>query len=471
MKAEKKAVPMREQPAEKRIKNFEEVPLGYSEEEAIREASRCLQCKKKPCVAGCPVQIDIPAFIKALKESGFQKGIDLLHRNNFLPAVTGRVCPQEEQCQMVCVMGKAGDPISVGALERFLADWYLKQPQSISNTENSPPAGEKNGTAKKVAIVGSGPAGLTCAAELAKKGYDVTIFEGFHKMGGVLIYGIPEFRLPKSIVASEIEFLKKLGVRFATNVLVGRALTIEDMFSEGYQAVFIGAGAGLPQFMNVPGENLAGVYSANEYLTRVNLMKAYLFPGYDTPVKVGKKVAVIGGGNVAMDSARTALRLGADHVYLIYRRTEVEMPARKEEIVRAKEERIEFRLLTAPVQYLGDEKGFVKEAECLRMELGEPDSSGRRRPMPIPNSEFRIEIDQAVVAIGTTPNPIIGRTTPGLKLKKRGEIETDEWGQTSIPGVYAGGDIVTGSATVITAMGAGRKSAEAIDNYLCHPER
>jgi glutamate synthase (NADPH/NADH) small chain len=459
---EQKAVPMREQAVEQRIKNFDEVPLGYNEEEAIREALRCMQCAKKPCVEGCPVFIDIPAFIKALKEKEFQKAIDIIHQNDSLPCMTGRVCPQEEQCQAVCLLKKMGEPISIGRLERFLADWDLnnRRNKSASQIKKISP---KN---IKVAVVGSGPAGLTCAAELAKKGYSVTVFEGYHKLGGVLVYGIPEFRLPKAIVASEIDLLKELGVKFATNMLIGRALTIEDLFKEGYKAVFIGAGAGLPDFMGIPGENLSGIYSANEFLTRVNLMKAYKFPEYDTPVKKGSRVAVVGGGNVAMDSARTALRLGAKQVYLIYRRSEQEMPARVEEVIRAKEEGIDFKILTNPISYIGDEAGVVKEVECLKMELGEPDSSGRRRPIPIKGSEFKIDIDEAIVAIGNTPNPIIPRTTAGLKIKKGGEIEADDWGQTSIPGVFAGGDIVTGAATVITAMGAGRKSAEAIDKYL-----
>ncbi|MBU2495988.1 MAG: NADPH-dependent glutamate synthase, partial [Candidatus Omnitrophica bacterium] len=429
------------------------------------------------------------------KKKDFEKALRIIRDTNCLPAITGRVCPQEDQCQKVCVMTRVGDPISIGALERFVADWHrLHTPHptpllvpspregEISISSPSPLAGEVGGGAKgmsspprgeekgegagKIAVVGSGPAGLTCAAELAGMGYAVTIFEGFHEPGGVLVYGIPEFRLPKTIVSGEIDYLKSLGVHVATNVLIGRALTIADLFQKGYQAIFLGTGAGLPQFMGIPGENLNGVYSANEFLTRVNLMKAHKFPEYDTPVKIGKKVAVIGGGNVAMDAARTAKRLAAEHVYLIYRRTENEMPARIEEIVRAKEEGIEFQLLTAPVRYIGDEKGFLRQAECIRMELGEPDSSGRKRPVPIKNSEFKIEIDQAVVSIGSTPNPIISRTTPELKVKKRGEIEADEDGRTSIPGVFAGGDIVTGAATVITAMGAGRKAAAAIDKYL-----
>lgn len=462
MAVEKKAVVMREQSAKARIKNFNEVPLGYNEEEVIKEASRCLQCAKKPCVEGCPVRIDIPSFIKALREKDFQKAIDIIHKDDSLPAMTGRVCPQEEQCQVCCVVKKMGEPISIGRLERFLADWDLenRKPQKHKNVKI-----EKQNNIK-IAVVGSGPAGLTCAAELAKKGYLVTVFEGYHKLGGVLVYGIPEFRLPKAIVASEIELLKELGVNFVTNVLIGRVLTIEELFKKGYKAVFVGAGAGLPNFMGIPGENLNGVYSANEFLTRVNLMQAYKFPEVDTPVKRGKKVAVVGGGNVAMDSARTALRLGAEHVYLIYRRSEKEMPARAEEVIRAREEGIEFYLLTNPIRYVGGADGFVKQVECLKMELGQPDASGRRSPVPIKGSEFLLDVDQVVVAIGNTPNPIISRTTPGLKIKRKGEIEADEDGRTSIPGVFAGGDVVTGAATVITAMGAGRKSALAIVEYL-----
>jgi len=462
MAVSKEAVKMREQAPELRKKNFNEVPLGYSEEEALKEAERCLQCKNKPCVSGCPVSIEIPAFIKAIREKDFQKAIDIIHESDALPAVTGRVCPQEEQCQVKCVVGKVGEPVSIGRLERFVADWELSKRKNELNTNSQKPA--SNG--RKVAIVGSGPAGVSCAADLAKMGYEVTVFEGFHMLGGVLVYGIPEFRLPKTIVKTEIDSLEKLGVRFVTNVLIGRALTIEELFELGYQAIFIGTGAGLPKFMNIPGENLNGVYSANEFLTRVNLMKAYLPDEYDTPVKHGRNVAVIGGGNVAMDAARTAIRLKAEHVYLIYRRTEKEMPARIEEVHHAKEEGIEFMTLCNPVKYIGDENGFVKEAIIQKMELGEPDESGRRSPVPIPGSEFTLTVDEVIVAIGTTPNPIIARTTKGLKFKKHGEIDADENGRTSIPGVFAGGDIVTGAATVVTAMGAGRKAAKAIDEYL-----
>lgn len=461
MAVEKKSVEMRQQPAEERVRNFNEVPLGYSEQEALKEASRCLGCAKKPCVEGCPVRVDIPGFIKAIKEKNYQKAIDIIHQADSLPCITGRVCPQEEQCQAVCMMHKLqAEPISIGRLERFVADLEL------SRQKHPKPAAESARGRKKIAVVGSGPAGLTCAAELAKKGYAVTVFEGYHQLGGVLVYGIPEFRLPKAIVCQEIENLRSLGVEFCTNVLIGRALTVEELFKEGYEAVFVGSGAGLPNFMNVPGENLNGVYSANEFLTRVNLMKAYKFPEYDTPVKKGSRVAVVGGGNVAMDSARTAKRLGAEHVYLIYRRSEKEMPARLEEVERAKEEGIEFLLLTNPLRYMSDDKGFVNRVECIRMELGEPDASGRRSPVPKKGSEFTLDIDLAVVAIGNTPNPIISRTTPALKVKRKGEIEADEEGRTSIPGVFAGGDIVTGAATVITAMGAGRKAAEAIDKYV-----
>jgi glutamate synthase (NADPH/NADH) small chain len=463
MPVEKKAVRMREQPPDVRNKNFSEVPLGYSPEEAILEGNRCLQCKNKPCVAGCPVNIRIPDFIKALRENDNQKAIDIIHETDALPAVTGRVCPQECQCQLTCVVGKVGEPVAIGKLERFVADWELAQ-RKAGNIK-LPEKIKSNGI--KAAIIGSGPAGVSCAADLASMGYEVTVFEGFHKLGGVLVYGIPEFRLPKEIVKTEIDFLKHMGVKFHTNALIGRALTIQDLFCEGFKAIFIGTGAGLPNFMNIPGENLNGIYSANEYLTRVNLMKAYEYPNKsETPVLRGKNVAVIGGGNVAMDSARTALRLGAEHVYLIYRRTFDEMPARIEETHHAKEEGIDFQFLCAPVKYIGDEHGFVKQMACVRMKLGEPDASGRRSPVIIPGSDYTIDIDQAIVAIGTTPNPLIARTTEGLKTKKHGEIEADSSGRTSIPGVFAGGDIVTGAATVVTAMGAGKAAAKSIDEYL-----
>ncbi len=464
MAVAKEAVKMREQPPQERIKNFNEVPYGYSEEEAIREASRCLQCKNKPCIAGCPVLIDIPAFILSIREKDFQKAIDIIHESDALPAVTGRVCPQEEQCQAVCLVGKVGEPISIGRLERFVSDWEINNRKNTGTDKLTKEKAPSKG--KKVAVVGSGPAGLSCAADLVKMGYETTVFEGYHMLGGVLVYGIPEFRLPKAIVKSDIDLLEKLGVRFVTNVLIGRALTINDLFQEGYEAVFIGTGAGLPKFMNIPGENLNGVYSANEFLTRVNLMKAYLPDEYDTPVKHGRNVAVIGGGNVAMDAARTAKRLKAEHVYLVYRRTENEMPARIEEIHHAHEEGIEFMTLNNPLRYLSDENGIVKAMECQKMELGEPDESGRRSPIQIKGSEFIMEVDEVIVAIGTTPNPIIARTTKELKFKKHGEIEADEKGRTAMPGVFAGGDIVTGAATVVTAMGAGRTAAKAIDEYL-----
>ena len=462
MKVNKTLTPMKEQPPEERKKNFFEVPLGYTKEEAILEASRCIKCPAHPCINGCPVHINIPGFIKAIEEENFQLAIDIINESNLLPGVTGRVCPQEDQCQAVCVIGKIGDPVGIGKLERFVADWDLENRKK--GQIKVPEKKELNG--KKVAIVGSGPAGLSCAADLAKRGYDVTIFEGFHVAGGVLVYGIPEFRLPKAIVEEEISLFSKLGVKIVFDYLVGRTRTIKGLFEDGFDAVFIGSGAGLPEFMHIPGENLGGIYSANEFLTRVNLMKAYKFPEFDTPIKKGKKVAVIGGGNVAMDAARNALRLGAEHVYLIYRRSRKEMPARAEEIVHAEEEGIEFMLLTNPIRYIGDENGFVKQVECIKMELGELDSSGRRRPVLVTGSEFTIDIDQAIVAIGTEPNRIIERTTEGLKTGKSGEIQTDEFLQTSIKGVFAGGDIVTGAATVITAMGAGRLAAQSIDRFL-----
>lgn len=462
MAINKNQVPMREQPPEERKRNFNEVPLGYSKDEAILEASRCLQCPTHPCVQGCPVRINIPAFIKSIKEENFQEAIDIIHDANLLPAVTGRVCPQEEQCQVVCVMGKAGDPIGIGKLERFVADWELENRRKGKVTIPK----KDNPKNKKVGIIGSGPAGLSCAFDLAKMGYEVTIFEAFHVSGGVLTYGIPEFRLPKAIVNEEISLLNKIGVKIVHDFLVGRTNTIPDIFSQGYEAIFIGSGAGAPQFMHIPGENLGGIYSANEFLTRVNLMKAYMFPDYDTPIKIGKRVAVVGGGNVAMDAARTALRLGAEHVYLVYRRSRTEMPAREEEIVHAEEEGIEFLLLNNPLRYIGDESGFVKKVELIKMKLGEEDASGRRRPIPMEGSEYLLDVDQAIVAIGTIPNPIIARTTAGLKTGKHGEILADENGQTSVKGVFAGGDIVTGAATVITAMGAGRIAARSIDLYL-----
>jgi glutamate synthase (NADPH/NADH) small chain len=447
------------QPAQERIKNFKEVPYGYSEEVAVSEAERCLQCKNPRCVQGCPVGINIPGFIKKIKEKDFQAAAAVLKDKNSLPAVCGRVCPQEEQCEKLCIVGIKNEPVAIGRLERFAADWEGKN--SSDQVKPAPPTGPK------VAVVGSGPSGLTVAGELVKKGYRVTIFEAFHQPGGVLMYGIPEFRLPKAIVQREIDYLKKLGVEIQLNVVVGRTITIEELMNkEGYQAVFVGSGAGLPYFLNIPGENLNGVYSANEFLTRTNLMGAYMFPNWHTPIKIGKKVAVVGAGNVAMDSARTALRLGAEEVYIVYRRSEQEMPARNEEVEHAREEGIKFHLLTNPVEILGDESGWVQGLKCVKMELGEPDDSGRRRPVPIPNSEFTFPVDIVIVAVGQGPNPLIPRTTEGLAASKWGNIIADEVGATSIPGVFAGGDVVTGAATVIKAMGAGKVAAAAIDEYI-----
>jgi glutamate synthase (NADPH/NADH) small chain len=457
-KIQKKCVQMPKQDPKVRGKNFNEVALGYTEEQALAEANRCLQCKNAPCVKGCPVEIDIPAFIKLLRERKFEESIKKIKEKNSLPAICGRVCPQEEQCQKECTLGKVGDPVSIGRLERFVADW---ERQKGFNIPDKPPP-----TGKKVAVIGAGPAGLTVAADLAKLGHEVVIFEALHLPGGVLIYGIPEFRLPKSIVQAEVDYIKELGVQIRSNHLIGRTYTIPELLKSGFDAVFIGTGAGLPQFLGVPGENLGGIYSANEFLIRVNLMKAYRFPEYDTPIKVGKKVAVIGAGNVAMDSARSALRLGAEEVYIVYRRSREEMPARKEEIENAEEEGVKFKFLTAPTRFIGDEKGWVKQMECIRMELGPPDESGRRRPVPVKGSEFLMDTDTVVIAIGRTPNPIIQLTTEGLKVTKWGTIVADENGKTNIEGVYAGGDIVTGEATVISAMGAGKRAARAIHEYL-----
>jgi glutamate synthase (NADPH) small chain len=449
---------MPEQDPRARIGNFEEVPLGYTEELAVTEAKRCIQCKKPGCMAGCPVEVAIPAFIKLIAEGDFLGAARKLKEDNSLPAICGRVCPQEDQCEQVCVLGKKGEPIAIGRLERFAADCERQAGQIVV-----PEVGPRNG--KKVAVVGAGPAGLTIAGDLVKLGYDVTIFEALHKAGGVLVYGIPEFRLPKDIVQAEVEY-EKLGVTIVTDAVIGRVKTVDDLFAEGFAAVFLGVGAGAPVFMNIPGENLSGIYSANEYLTRSNLMKAYRFPEYDTPIARGKNVAVIGGGNVAMDSVRTALRLGAENAYIIYRRTEVEMPARKEEVHHAKEEGVQFIMLTAPVEYIG-ENGWVKGMRCQRMELGEPDASGRRSPVPIEGSEYVIDVDTVVVAVGTMANPIVPATTPGLETNRKGYIVTkDDAGLTSREAVYAGGDIVTGSATVILAMGAGKKAARAIHEHL-----
>ncbi|MBL7072404.1 MAG: NADPH-dependent glutamate synthase [Candidatus Omnitrophica bacterium] len=452
---------MKEQNPKERITNFKEVPFGYSEAEAVREASRCLACKTAPCMSGCPAEIDIPAFIMAIKEKRFKVAIDIIKRTNNLPAVCGRVCPQEDQCEKECVLSKTGKPIDIGALERFVADFELKHRDLLSSEEP-----EQNRNGDKVAVIGAGPAGLTAAADLAKKGYCVTIFEALHKTGGVLTYGIPEFRLPKEIVRKEVDAIRKLGIEIKVNYVIGRIKTIEKMRQDGFKAFFIATGAGLPYFLGIEGENLGGVYSANEFLTRVNLMKAYKFPEYDTPINVGGKVVVIGAGNVAMDSARCALRLGAGKVYIVYRRTETEMPARIDEIHHAKEEGVEFHLLTSPVKILGGENGAVKKMICLKNSLGEADDSGRRRPVPIEGSEFEMEADTVIVAVGNGSNPLLLDTIEGLELNRRGNIVADEEGRTNIEDIFAGGDIVTGSATVIAAMGAGKQASRAIDEYL-----
>jgi len=454
---------MPEQPPAERVRNFREVPLGFTAELAAREASRCLQCRRAVCVEGCPVNVRIPEFIRLLREGDFLAAARKIQEDNALPAICGRVCPQEDQCEKACVLGKKDQPVAIGRLERFAADYareHLKR-HAPERAPDLPPA-----TGLRAAVIGSGPAGLTVAADLAKKGHEVTVFEALHKPGGVLQYGIPEFRLPKAIVQEEVESLTRLGVRIEVNKVVGKTFTVDDLFARGYGAVFIGVGAGLPRFLGIPGENLIGVYSANEYLTRANLMKAYRFPEYRTPIIRGERTIVVGGGNVAMDSARMALRLGA-RVTLLYRRSRVEMPARAEEIVHAEEEGVAMRLLTNPVEILGDEEGCVRAVRCLRMELGEPDESGRRRPVPVPGSEFDIEADVVIVAIGNDANPLLTRATPGLRLNRWGNIVVhEETMQTTRPGVFAGGDIVTGAATVIEAMGAGRKAAAAMDRYL-----
>ncbi len=452
-------VKMPEQDPNVRNKNFDEVATGYTAEMAIEEAKRCLNCKHKPCMSGCPVNVKIPEFIEKIAAGDFEGAYLKIKETSSLPAICGRVCPQESQCEKYCVRGIKGEPVAIGRLERFAADYFMAHCK-----EEKPDITPKG---KRVAVIGAGPAGLACAGDLAKKGYDVTIFEAFHKAGGVLVYGIPEFRLPKAIVEAEIEKLKDMNVKIETDTVVGKTIEIKELFEEGFSAVFIGSGAGLPSFMNIPGENFNGVYSANEFLTRINLMKAYRFPEYDTPVYLGEKVAVIGGGNVAMDAARCAQRLGAKEVAIVYRRSEAEMPARLEEIHHAKEEGITFQLLTAPLEILGDEKGWVKAMKCVRMELGEPDASGRRRPQPVEGSEFMMDLTNVIVAIGQTPNPLIKSTTDGLETQKWGGIIADEeTGKTSLEGVYAGGDAVTGAATVILAMGAGKASAKAIDEYL-----
>lgn len=455
-----KKVPMPEQDPQVRNRNFEEVATGYTEDMAVEEAQRCLHCNHKPCMKGCPVNVWIPEFIQLVAQRKFAEAYEKIQETSSLPAICGRVCPQESQCEKYCVRGIKGEPVAIGRLERFVADWYMKNGKAGMNRP------EPNG--KKVAVVGAGPAGLTCAGDLAKLGYAVTIFEAFHTPGGVLVYGIPEFRLPKAIVKSEIDKLKELGVTIMTNMVIGKVLSVDELLQEeGFDAVFIGTGAGLPSFMHLEGENLEGVYSSNEFLTRINLMKAYLFPEYDTPIKAGKNVIVVGGGNVAMDAARSAKRLGAENVSIVYRRSEEEMPARREEIHHAKEEGIQFHLLCNPVKILGTEEGWVKQVECIRMELGEPDASGRRRPVEVPGSEFLLDADTVIIAIGQTPNPLIKNTTPDLETNQRGcIIAKEETGATSKEAVYAGGDAVTGAATVILAMGAGKTAAQAIHEYL-----
>ncbi len=454
-----KKVPMPEQEPDVRNANFREVTLGYTEAMAIEEAKRCLNCRNKPCVGGCPVSVQIPEFIERVVAGDFADAYEIITSTNNLPAICGRVCPQESQCEKFCVRGIKGEPVAIGRLERFVADW------AMANEPVSPTKADKKN--RKVAVVGSGPAGLTCAGDLAKQGYDVTVFEAFHVPGGVLMYGIPEFRLPKAIVRQEIDALRGCGVDIKTNMVIGKILSLTDLMNEGFEAIFIGTGAGLPSFLKIPGENLNGVYSANEFLTRINLMKAYLFPNCDTPVRIGKRVAVVGGGNVAMDAARSAKRLGAEEVYIVYRRSEAEMPARLEEIHHAKQEGIIFRLLTNPIQIQGTESGWVRALECNEMELGEPDASGRRRPIAKPGSRFLLDVETVIIAIGNIPNPLLKNTTPGLETQKWGGIVVEaETMATSLEGVYAGGDAVTGAATVIQAMGAGRKAAQAIDDYL-----
>ncbi len=457
MKLKKNEMPV--QAPDVRNKNFDEVALGYTEEQAIDEAKRCLNCKHKPCVGGCPVQIDIPEFVAKVAEGDFQGAYDVIYRSSSLPAVCGRVCPQEKQCEAKCVRGIKGEPVAIGRLERFVADWYMKNGNKTKSEKVY-----QNG--KKVAIIGSGPSGLACAGDLAKMGYSVTVYEALHIAGGVLVYGIPEFRLPKEIVRQEIENLKKLGVEVVTNVVIGKTFTIDELFEMGFEAVFIGSGAGLPRFMNIPGENLNGVYSANEFLTRTNLMKAYK-DNAQTPIMKANKVAVVGGGNVAMDAARCAKRLGAEDTYIVYRRSMDEMPARREEVEHAEEEGIIFLTLNNPTEIIGGDDNFVKGLKCVKMELGEADESGRRRPIEVENSEYVIDVDAVVMAIGTSPNPLIRSTTEGLDTDRRGcIIVKDDTGLTSREGVYAGGDAVTGAATVILAMGAGKASAKAIDEYL-----
>ena len=451
----------RQEPAV-RGKNFKEVALGYTPEMAAEEAGRCIQCPKRPCVSGCPVNVDIPEFIKAVRDGKMTDAVIALKNKNALPGICGRVCPQETQCEVKCTLFKQKAPVAIGRLERYVADWERQNQAAMPPAAPLPPA-----TGKKVAVIGSGPAGLTAAADLARKGHSVSIFEALHIGGGVLMYGIPEFRLPKEIVQNEVNFVKSLGVELVLDAVIGKTDTIDELLNNGYDAVFLGTGAGLPMFLNIPGENANGIYSANEWLTRTNLMKSYLFPNYDTPLKVGKKIAVIGGGNVAMDAARCGLRLGADEVYIVYRRSETELPARREEVENAMEEGIIFKFLTNPTRFLDDGKGWVNGMECIQMELGEPDASGRRRPVPKKGSEFVMNVNTVVVALGTTPNPLIASTTEGLKTTSHGTVVADEsTGKTVKDKVWAGGDIVTGAATVISAMGAGKRAAADIDKFL-----
>ncbi|NLD19103.1 MAG: NADPH-dependent glutamate synthase [Clostridiales bacterium] len=457
--------PMPEQDPKVRARNFKEVAEGYTAEMAINEAMRCLKCRKKPCTKGCPVMIRIPEFVAKVAEGDFEGAYQVISETSALPAICGRVCPQENQCEGLCVRGKGGEPVGIGRLERFVADWHRVNAVEVDTGREAAAEIAEAGKTRRVAVVGAGPAGLTCAGDLAQKGYDVTVFESLHKAGGVLAYGIPEFRLPKAIVAGEVKKLEDMGVKFATNAIIGRSETVDELFEDGYEAVFVGTGAGLPSFMNIPGENLLGVCSANEYLTRINLMKGYL-PEYDTPVQQAKRIAVVGGGNVAMDAARCAMRMGAEKVYIVYRRSMDEIPARAEEIHHAIEEGIDFQLLRNPVAILGDEKGYVTGLECVEMELGEPDASGRRRPVVKEGSNFVLDVDMVVMSIGTKLNKLILETTSELDANDRGGIGTDEGAATSHLGVFAGGDAVTGAATVILAMGAGKTAASSIDDYL-----
>ena len=450
--------PMPEQDPEVRSHNFDEVALGYDAEVAMKEAQRCLDCKNAPCRSGCPVAVKIPRFLEKVRDGDFDAAYDIITSTNSLPAVCGRVCPQEKQCESKCVRGIKGESVGIGRLERFVADWHMAK-----GDKSAPAVPESNG--HRVAVIGSGPAGLTCAGDLRKLGYDVTIYEAFHKSGGVLVYGIPQFRLPKEIVAAEIQNLEKMGVKIVNNAVIGKSLTVDELFEDGYEAVFIGSGAGLPQFLHIPGENLLGVYSANELLTRTNLMKAYR-DDYDTPIKKFGRVAVVGAGNVAMDAARVSKRLGAEHVYIVYRRGADELPARKEEVEHAESEGIEFKLLNNPCAIHGDEDGHVTGIECIKQELGEPDEKGRRKPVPVKDSNWILDVDTVIIAIGTSPNPLIRSTTKNLETTKKGGIQADEGGRTSREGVFAGGDAVTGSATVILAMGAGKTAAKSIDEYI-----